>query len=124
MSEQPSEAHSEMTAHASTDEPGDHDALDLTDSDIDTAGGMGVSSEREGPTGPGQHGTSGVREVGPAEPVSADDVAPEQSSGGPETNPAAMGRKSAYPSADPRSEGEDPSRPRAEREIDRRPDAD
>ena len=32
------------------------------------AGGMGVSSERTGPTGPGQHGTDGVRPTERGEP--------------------------------------------------------
>jgi hypothetical protein len=42
-------------------------------------GDMGVSSERVGPTGPGQVGAHGVRDVTPAEP--ADDAPPEQSAG-------------------------------------------
>ena len=33
-------------------------------SNDELAGDMGVSSEREGPTGPGQHGTDGVRYTG------------------------------------------------------------
>ena len=36
-------------------------------SNDELAGDMGVSSEREGPTGPGQHGTDGVRYTGPGE---------------------------------------------------------
>ena len=117
----------EMTAHASTDEPGDQDPLDLTDSDRGSdpgAGGMGVSSERVGPTGPGQHGTTGVRDVGPKDATSPGEALPEQSAGGPETNPDGIAPKSGYPDDDPRSDGDTPSRPRAEREVDRRPDAD
>lgn len=52
-------------------------------------GGMGVSSERVGPTGPGQVGSHGVRDVGPPDPPS--DPPPEQAAGGPETNPAPSG---------------------------------
>lgn len=66
---------------------GGPDDYDLTESDQDTAGDMGVSSEREGPTGPGQHGTSGVRDVSPLERDPDADVPPEQAAGGPETNP-------------------------------------
>lgn len=95
----------EMTAHASSDEPGDHDPLGLTDSDQDTAGGMGVSSEREGPTGPGQHGTSGVRPVGPADRDSDAEVPPEQAAGGEEVNPdPPIPPVAGYSSSDPRSD--------------------
>ncbi len=94
----------EMTAHASTPEPGDADDLDLTDSDLDTAGDMGVSSEREGPTGPGQWGTTGVRDVGPADDeAEPGDVPPEQRPGGVEPNSGTTPPKGGYPSADPRS---------------------
>ena len=48
---------------------------------------MGVSARREGPTGPGQHGTTGLRDVGPADRDPDADVPPEQAAGGPETNP-------------------------------------
>lgn len=65
-----------------TDEP-----YDVTESDQDTSGGMGVSSEREGHTGPGQYGTSGVRDTGPIGCDPDAEAAPEQSAGGPETNP-------------------------------------
>ncbi len=82
--------------------PGDE--YDLTESDQDTAGDMGVSSEREGPTGPGRHGTSGVRDVGPQDRDPDVDVPPEQSAGGPETNPEGLPPKAGYSSADPRSD--------------------
>lgn len=36
---------------------------DVTESDEDVKGDMGVSSEREGPTGPGQLGATGVRDT-------------------------------------------------------------
>ena len=65
-----------------TDEP-----YDITESDQDTDGDMGVSSEREGPTGPGQFGTTGVRDVSPLERDPDAEVPPEQSAGGPEDNP-------------------------------------
>ena len=45
----------------STDDAGEPG--DLRSSQHDPSGGMGVSSEREGPTGPGQHGTDGVRDT-------------------------------------------------------------
>ena len=71
--------------------------------------GMGVSSEREGPTGPGQHGTDGVRYTGPTAPRG--EVPPEQSTGAPEIRPETPGdtaagppaTKAGYPSLDPRS---------------------
>ena len=58
------------------------------------AGGMGVSSERVGPTGPGQVGTDGERDTTPAPPESAasdstasgEDVPPEQRPGQVEDN--------------------------------------
>ena len=65
-------------------------------------GEMGVSSERVGPTGPGQVGTDGVRDVAPSEPSAH--AAPEQSTGGPETHPdPARPPKAGYSSRDPRS---------------------
>lgn len=66
------------------------------------AGGMGVSSERVGPTGPGQVGTDGTRDVTP--PVLEGDLPPEQSPGNPEQNPDGLPPKSGYSSADPRSD--------------------
>lgn len=75
---------------------------DVRNSNDELAGGMGVSSEREGPTGPGQHGTDGVRYTGPTE--LAGDVPPEQSAGGVEENPDGLPPKAGYPRLDPRSE--------------------
>ena len=70
------------------------------------AGGMGVSSERTGPTGPGQHSTDGIRETSqvdnPDEPD--DETPPEQSTGNPETNPEGLTPKAGYSSKDPRSD--------------------
>ncbi|MDO9457289.1 hypothetical protein [Nocardioides sp.] len=84
------------------------DDYDLTESDQDTEGDMGVSSERVGPTGPGQVGTTGLRDVSPAPDSDGDDDAealPEQSAGGPEANPdPPIPPKSGYSSSDPRSD--------------------
>ncbi|MET1059752.1 MAG: hypothetical protein ABWX84_09150 [Nocardioides sp.] len=66
------------------------------------AGGMGVSSERVGPTGPGQVSTDGTRDV--SEGTDPDDASPEQSAGGPEDNPDGLEPKAGYPTADPRSD--------------------
>ena len=69
------------------------------------AGGMGVSSERVGPTGPGQHTTDGVRDVNPSGEFGSDEEnPPEQAPGGPEDENPAYGEPVAgYPSDDPRS---------------------
>jgi hypothetical protein len=67
------------------------------------AGGMGVSSERTGPTGPGQHSTDGVRDVTSDRPAD-EDAPPEQRPGQPEENPEGLPPKSGYSSVDPRSE--------------------
>jgi hypothetical protein len=66
------------------------------------AGGMGVSSERTGHAGPGQHSTDGVRDVTPGE-SSDEDAPPEQRPGNPEENPEGLPPKSGYSSVDPRS---------------------
>lgn len=91
------------------------------------AGGMGVSSERTGPTGPGQHGTDGHLDTTPpeeavdvaAEQAAADprDLPPEQSAvdGQPDVSPDSPGPpKSGYNSRDPRSD-DAPYRPGPER---------
>lgn len=67
------------------------------------AGGMGVSSERVGHTGPGQVATDGLKPTMPDD-LSAQDAPPEQSTGGPETNPSGLPAKAGYPSKDPRSD--------------------
>ncbi|WP_166134023.1 hypothetical protein [Nocardioides ochotonae] len=85
----------------------------------DRDGDMGVSSERVGPTGPGQTartgerdvttgaGPGGVPAVGPEDEPDPEEVAPpEQSAGGREENPAGLHPKAGYPSADPRSADE------------------
>jgi hypothetical protein len=51
-------------------------------------GEMGVSSERVGPTGPGQTATDGLRDVSEHERDPDEETLPEQSTGNPEENPA------------------------------------
>gem|GEM_PF-4730137 len=53
-----------------------------------TAGGMGVSSERVGHTGPGQVSTDGTRPTSREKPEG--DVPPEQRPGGPEPKPVGI----------------------------------
>src|SRR3954452_24528647 len=78
------------------------------------AGGMGVSSERVGHTGPGQYATDGVkdtsapREIG--DEVLVDDDAPtggandgDRFRGGGEVRPEGLPAHAGYPSKDPRS---------------------
>ena len=66
-------------------------------------GGMGVSSERTGHAGPGQHTTDGLRDTSAAKPADPD-TPPEQSPGNEETNPEGLEPKAGYPSLDPRSD--------------------
>ncbi len=40
----------------------DDEEYDVTESDQNVEGDMGVSSEREGAAGPGQHGATGARD--------------------------------------------------------------
>jgi hypothetical protein len=76
---------------------------DIQDSHHDASGDMGVSSEREGHAGPGQHGTDGVRDV-TAERPADEDAPPEQRPGAEETNPEGLTPKAGYSKADPRSD--------------------
>jgi hypothetical protein len=69
------------------------------------AGGMGVSSERVGHTGPGQEATDGLRDVASHE-ASPEDAPPEQSVGNPEDNPQGLPPKAGYSSKDPRADDE------------------
>jgi hypothetical protein len=84
------------------------DPADLQDSTPGSAGphraegSMGISSERTGPTGPGQDTTDGVRDTSETDDQSQED-APEQRPGGPEENPEGREPKAGYPSLDPRS---------------------
>jgi hypothetical protein len=80
------------------------DPRDVRESHHDASGDMGVSSEREGPTGPGQTGTDGVRDVTPERPAD-EDTPPEQRPGAVEGNPEGIEPKAGYSSQDPRSDG-------------------
>jgi hypothetical protein len=65
------------------------------------AGGMGVSSERVGPTGPsGTRATDGIR---PTSPPPLPDVpdAPEERPGNPEENPVGIPPKEHDPARNP-----------------------
>jgi hypothetical protein len=70
------------------------------------AGGMGVSSERVGHAGPGQHATDGLKDVAPHERDPDADVPPEQAPGNPEDNPVGLPPKAGYSSKDPRADDE------------------
>lgn len=70
------------------------------------AGGMGVSSERVGPAGPGQEATDGLRDVAPHERPADADVPPEQAPGNPEDNPVGLPPKAGYSRKDPRADDE------------------
>jgi hypothetical protein len=69
---------------------------DIRDSDPNAdapgglAGGMGVSSERVGATGPGQEAANGIRDTSVDDGPSEDDVPPEQRPGLPESNPEGL----------------------------------
>jgi hypothetical protein len=73
------------------------------------AGGMGVSSERVGSTGPGQEATDGERDTrvagtSGAPEIDESETPPEQSSGRHEQNPDGIEPRADYPSKDPRSD--------------------
>ncbi len=73
-------------------------------SNDELAGDMGVSSEREGPTGPGQHGTDGVVDTSVAADHGVPDPEhPEKTRGGEEPQPDGLTPKAGYSSTDPRS---------------------
>jgi hypothetical protein len=68
-------------------------------------GGMGVSSERTGPTGPGQYITDGLRDTSPEDvDVPREVLPPEQRPDVDEENPQGIEPKAGYPSLDPRSD--------------------
>lgn len=88
-----------------------HDQVDPADVDPATvdpttvdADGMGVSSERVGPTGPDQVDTDGVRDTSAVDSPEGADVPPEQRPGQVEQNPAGLEPKAAYPALDPRAD--------------------
>jgi hypothetical protein len=80
------------------------DDYDITDSDQDVEGDIGVSSERVGHAGPGQQAPTGVRDTSEVEPDPDADLPPEQSAGGEEVKPEGLEPKAGYPSLDPRSD--------------------
>lgn len=81
------------------------DEYDVTESDQDITGDIGVSSGRPGHAGPGQEGVpTGVRDTSEAPPDPEADTPPEQSAGGEEVNPEGLEPKAPYPSLDPRSD--------------------
>lgn len=90
--------------------PADVPETDITDSTPNAngpdgaRGDMGVSSERVGPTGPGQVSTDGVRDTSPDERPDDADLPPEQSPGAVEENPEGLAPKAGYSSTDPRSD--------------------
>jgi hypothetical protein len=87
-----------MTGHA--------DDYDITESDQNVEGELGISSERRGHTGPGQDAPTGVRDTSEGGRHAHDeDAPPEQSPGAEETNPKGLEPKAGYPSLDPRSRG-------------------
>jgi len=79
----------------------DHQQDPVDPTEIDPVG-MGVSSERVGPSGPGQVDTHGVRDTSAGEPDA--DVPPEQRPGAVEENPTGLDPVAAPPSLDPRSD--------------------
>ncbi len=77
-------------------DPVDEAAVDPTT--VDPVG-MGVSSERVGPAGPGQVDSNGLRDTSAAEPDEDADIPPEQRPGQVEVNPSGLQPKAAPPSA-------------------------
>ncbi|WP_426245516.1 hypothetical protein [Nocardioides sp. LHG3406-4] len=69
------------------------------DQSVATDDGMGVSSERVGPTGHGHLGTTGVRDTSHTPPPT--DAPPEQARGGQEENPDGLAPKADRPTLDP-----------------------
>jgi hypothetical protein len=79
------------------------DDYDITESDPDVEGDLGVSSERVGHAGPGQTAATGTRDNSEIEPDPDADLPPEQSAGGEEVQPEGLEPKAGYPSLNPRS---------------------
>jgi hypothetical protein len=79
------------------------DDYDITESDQNVDGDIGVSSGRVGPSGPGQVAPTGVRDTSEMRPDPDADLPPEQSAGGDEVQPEGLEPKADYPSLDPRS---------------------
>lgn len=83
----------------------DETTRDLTDSDQDVEGSMGVSSERVGVTG-GDVGATGTKDTTETDEPEDADVPPEQRPGQVEPQPEGIPPKAGYPSADPREDDE------------------
>jgi hypothetical protein len=92
---------------------GNEQPTELRDSNPNAAGpdratgGMGVSSERVGPTGGGGEGTDGEKDTSapPHRDQSGDVIGSDaEFEQGPEENPEGIDPKAGYPSLDPRSE--------------------
>lgn len=82
----------------------DQDDYDVTESDPDVEGDMGLSSERPGYAGPGQHAVpTGARDTSEQPPPGDEEVPPEQTPGAEEFNPVGLDPKAGYPKLDPRS---------------------
>ena len=77
------------------------DDYDLTDSDQDVEGDIGVSSGRVGPTGPGQVAPTGVRDTSEIEPDPDADLPPEQSPAARNPSPTASSRRLTTPPRPP-----------------------
>ena len=92
-----------MTQDSSSDDLEFGGPRDIRDSHHDAEGDMGVSSERVGPTGPGQEGTDGIKDTSEVVRDPDADVPPEQTTGQHEINPEGVEPKAGYPSVDPRS---------------------
>lgn len=80
-----------------------NDDYDVTESDQNVEGDIGVSSGRVGHAGPGQTAPTGVRDTSEVERDADEEVPPEQSAGGEEVPSEGLEPKAGYPSLDPRS---------------------
>ena len=96
----------------SSDDSGNEQPTELRDSNPNAGGpdraegGMGISSERVGPTGGGESSTDGERDT-TAPPLTdeASDVigSDAEHAAQPEANPDGIAPRAGYPSKDPRS---------------------
>jgi hypothetical protein len=100
MSERPEEAGNEQPTELRVSTPN-------AGGPARAAGGMGVSSERVGPTGGGVEGTDGEKDTtAPDHRDQAGDMVGSDAEfeQGEEENPVGIDPKAGYPSLDPRSE--------------------
>lgn len=104
MSEQPDQDTEPGTGHEQPTQL--RDSTPNSGGPARAAGGMGVSSERVGPTGGGSRGTDGERDTtAPPHLDAAGDVvgSDAEHQPEPEENPVGIDPKAGYPSKDPRS---------------------